>query len=185
MRSVTVHRPILATLRNHSYSRGMAGNARPRLFVSPPHANSGPTALRVLQRLEPLSYAFSWSPIGRAEPSAIGPAICASDAVLVFVNIALAASTYHSIELSFALGEASYEGQPPLPSPPRCLRTSRNSRTSTVTGSRHAFERGKSRYCLTSRMRRPRGSMMRSVVPLRLDHINHAGNTTACASVGE
>jgi hypothetical protein len=87
-----------------------------RLYLSA-SGETGEAARRLLQGLERAGHTFSWSQIGNEPYASIGPAIVASDAVVALVNHVWVGSTYHAMEISYALGDQSYEGQPPLGSP--------------------------------------------------------------------
>jgi hypothetical protein len=104
-------------LRDRSYIREVVASQTLRLYVAPPELALGDSAKRVVGLLERSNYALTWSQIGRDGYWAVGPAICASDGLVVFVNRAWSGSTYHAMEVSFALGEQSYRGQPELDRP--------------------------------------------------------------------
>jgi hypothetical protein len=74
-------------------------------------------ARRFFEGLKSADYTLIWSRIGQAEHTTIGPTIAACDAVVAVANGVWNTSTYHSMEISYALGDASYENQPPLDSP--------------------------------------------------------------------
>src|SRR5437870_1320046 len=92
-----------------------------RLFVSGHRDYMGPEAESLCHGLEGASLALTWSQIGAAPLEAIGELIPGCDGMLALVNPVWASSTYHSAEISFALGEASFndDGRPlrnaPLP----------------------------------------------------------------------
>ena len=100
-----------------TYSRNVPAR-NIRLYLSGEETVLGHEAKRLIAALDHAGFEMSWSQIrtGGGLP-AIGRGINASDGVLALVNGAWASSTYFSAEITFALGERSYEGQPALRKP--------------------------------------------------------------------
>lgn len=88
-----------------------------RVYLSGVETDLGEAAKRLVCGLDRAGFETFWSPIRAGGPRAIGREINASNGVLALVNGTWATSTYHSMEITFALGELGYEGQPPLRTP--------------------------------------------------------------------
>jgi hypothetical protein len=99
-----------------AYSREVSDRTR-RLYLSGEEIALGGGAKRLISVVQRAGVEMFWSQIRTGGLQVIGHEINASNGVLALVNANWATSTYHSAEISFALGEKSYNGQPALKTP--------------------------------------------------------------------
>jgi hypothetical protein len=104
---------FVARPEKRAYSRDVSDRKR-RLYLSAEEVALGGGAKRLISVLQRVGIEMFWSQIRTGGPRVIGHEINASNGVLALVNANWATSTYHSAEISFALGETSYYGEPTL-----------------------------------------------------------------------
>src|SRR5438874_1955729 len=107
---------FVARPEQRAYSRDVSDRKR-RLYLSGEEGALGGGAKRLISVLQRAGIEMFWSQIRTGGLRVMGQEVNACNGVLALVNANWATSTYHSAEISFALGERSYNGQPALKTP--------------------------------------------------------------------